>query len=179
MQFGSLSVVLKKGDITQETVDVIVNAANSSLMGGGGVDGAIHRVGGLSILEECEKIRQERGRCSTGEAVITNAGNLKAKKVVHAVGPIWHGGDFHEPELLRSAYLSSLKLAHKAGATTVAFPSISTGAYGYPVEQAALIAIEAIKDFSKDNQGIKEVRFILFSDHDYLVYEEALKAIAP
>lgn len=177
MRFGKTQLHIKKGDITQETVDVIVNAANSGLMGGGGVDGAIHRVGGPTILEECQRIRSERGHCSTGEAVMTNAGQLKAKKIVHAVGPVWYGGKYHEPELLKSAYESSLLLARKANAKSIAFPSISTGVYNYPIEDAAKIALSTVIDFVKENPGIDEVRFILFSDHDFHVYQETVNEL--
>ncbi len=135
-----MEVVLKRGDITEEVVDVIVNAANSSLLGGGGVDGAIHRSGGPAILEECRKIRARQGGCPTGEAVITGAGQLGARHVVHTVGPVWRGGKEGEPDLLRSAYRNSLSLAAEHGARTIALPSISTGVYGYPVEKAARVA---------------------------------------
>lgn len=177
MRFGDTEILLKKGDITQERADVIVNAANSSLMGGGGVDGAIHRVGGPSILEECKRLRDERGHCPTGEAVMTNAGFLPAKKVVHAVGPVWHGGGHNEENLLKNAYQSSLFLANKEGAQTVAFPSISTGAYHFPLERAAKIALETVKTYIQENSGIKEVRFILFSDADLHAYEKALEEL--
>jgi len=177
MEFGKTKIVLKRGDITQEEVDVIVNAANSTLMGGGGVDEAIHRVGGHAILEECVRIKQERGRCSTGEAVITNAGQLKAKKVVHAVGPVWYGGKHNEEELLWYAYTNSLILAKKTGAKSVAFPSISTGVFRFPVERAAKIALMAVKDYALQNPELEEVRFILFSDEDFRVYQSILKSL--
>lgn len=177
MHFGKTRVVLKKGDITHEAADIIVNAANSGLMGGGGVDGAIHRVGGSSILEECRRIRQERGRCPTGEAVITNAGNLKARKLIHAVGPQWHGGKFNEPELLESTYRSVLLLAKKAHAKSVVFPSISTGVFNYPIEKASLIALQTVKNFVEEEGDFQEVRFILFSDDDLKVYEEVLQSM--
>lgn len=174
MFFGKTEVLLKKGDITTEEVDVIVNAANSGLLGGGGVDGAIHRAGGSSILEECRKILEEKGKCPPGEAVITTAGKMLAKNVVHTVGPIWHGGQKGEPEILRKAYMNSLRLAEENGAQSIAFPSISTGIYGYPIEKAVLVAIDAIREFAHRNFNIKEVRFIVFSDHDFTVFEQAL-----
>jgi len=170
-------VVLKQGDITNEEVDIIVNAANSGLMGGGGVDGAIHRRGGPAILEECKKIRDTKGRCHTGHAVITTAGNLKATHVVHTVGPIWHGGKDDEPQLLRNAYVNSLKLAKDKKAKSIAFPSISTGAYGYPIDQAAAVALDAIKVFLEEDTSIQEVRLVLFSKGDYSVYEDSLNKI--
>lgn len=176
--FNKTKIVLKQGDITHEKVDVIVNAANSGLMGGGGVDGAIHRAGGPSILEECKKIRETQGRCPPGEAVITTAGNLHASYVVHTVGPIWHGGSKHEEEILRSAYSNSLKVALERKAKTIAFPSISTGAYGYPIQLAAPIALNTAREFIMHHQGIDEIRFVLFSDIDYRAYEDALKQLS-
>ena len=138
-------------DITTLSVDAIVNAANSSLMGGGGVDGAIHRAGGPAILEECKKIVAKIGRLPTGEAVITTAGNMPSKHVIHTVGPVWHGGNRKEPELLRNCYINSLKIAKENGVKTIAFPSISTGIYGYPVEKAAKVAVKAVMDFVDEN----------------------------
>lgn len=172
--FQKTKILLKRGDITQEQVDVIVNAANSGLLGGGGVDGAIHRVGGSAILEECRKIRETKGRCPTGEAVITTAGNLPARSVVHTVGPIWRGGEHNEEQLLHNAYVNSLRLASENGAKTIAFPSISTGAYGFPISKAAKIALKAVHDFIEEDSTFTEVRFVLFSDADYHVYENAL-----
>ncbi|WP_026485688.1 O-acetyl-ADP-ribose deacetylase [Caldanaerobius polysaccharolyticus] len=158
-----------KGDIVDQEVDAIVNAANSALAGGGGVDGAIHRAGGPSIDEECRIIREQRGGCPTGHAVITGGGNLKAKYVIHAVGPIWKGGNFNEDNLLASAYLESLKLADEYNIKTIVFPSISTGAYGFPIERAARIALRTVLDYLVSS-NIQEVRFVLFSDRDYDVY---------
>lgn len=158
---------LCQGDITDQVVDAIVNAANSRLAGGGGVDGAIHRAGGPSIMDEC---RQFDG-CPTGSAVATGAGRLQARYVIHTVGPIWTGGGQGEPELLKSAYHQSLKLALEKGARTVAFPAISTGVYGYPVDQAAKIAIEAVVDFVGLHEGLDLVRFVLFSQADGEVFE--------
>ena len=149
-KIGKATVRLIKGDITEMETDAIVNAANSSLMGGGGVDGAIHRKGGPKILEECKKIRATEWPqgLPTGKAVITSAGNLKAKNVIHTVGPIWHGGNRGEPELLAQAYHNSLRLAVSNGLKTVAFPSVSTGAYGYPIGDASRIALKTVKEFS-------------------------------
>lgn len=170
----STRLSLKQGDITEQTTDGIVNAANSSLMGGGGVDGAIHRAGGPAILEECQKIRAARGPLPTGEAVITTGGKLKARYVIHTVGPIWHGGDKGEAELLANAYRHSLELAREKGLSRLSFPSISTGAYGYPVDQAAKVALEAVLSFLRKRTSIKEVVFVLFDHYTYSTYCEAL-----
>jgi O-acetyl-ADP-ribose deacetylase (regulator of RNase III) len=156
-------LVIKIGDITKEEVDVIVNAANTSLLGGGGVDGAIHKAGGPSILEECKGI----GGCKTGDAVITNAGNLKAKKVIHTPGPVWHGGNHRESDLLRSAYRNSFLLAKKENLKTIAFPAISTGVYGYPKKEAAKIALQEGKNFIRD---FVEIKYVCFSESDYKIY---------
>lgn len=175
-KFGNTLITLIKGDITKEECDAIVNAANSSLMGGGGVDGAIHRAGGPAILEECKKIVAKQGRLPTGEAVITTAGNLKAKYVIHTVGPVWYGGNKNEPELLKNAYYNSLKLATSYNIETIAFPSISTGAYGYPIENASIVAIGTVLDFlKKERHNFKEIRFVLFSDRDYYCYQSVLE----
>jgi O-acetyl-ADP-ribose deacetylase (regulator of RNase III) len=164
-----------KGDITKQETDAIANAANSSLMGGGGVDGAIHRAGGPAILEECKKIRTEKGTLPTGKAVITTGGRLKAQYVIHTVGPVWHGGNKGEPELLASAYQESLKLADEKGLSSLSFPSISTGAYGYPVDQAAVTALQAVLSFLQSDTPLKEVVFVLFDHSTYAAYERALK----
>lgn len=176
---GTSRIILMPGDITEQDTEAIVNAANPSLMGGGGVDGAIHRKGGEEILEECKIIRRKSypEGLPTGEAVVTTGGKLKAKKVIHTVGPIWGGGDKGEPELLAKAYTNSLALALRSGLKTISFPSISTGTYGYPIEKASRIAIKAVVDFLKKNEGIKEVRFMLHSTHDLRIYEGALKEI--
>jgi len=176
---GNAVLVLMQGDITDQDTDAIVNAANSSLMGGGGVDGAIHRRGGREILEECKKIRatQWPDGLPTGKAVITTGGNLKARYVIHTVGPIWSGGTKGEPELLASAYRSSLELAKERGIKSIAFPSISTGAYRFPIEKAARIAISTVRDFLEKERGIDEVRFVLFTPSDFEVYSEAAKAV--
>lgn len=173
---GSTRIVAVRGDITKQKADAIVNAANSSLMGGGGVDGAIHRSGGPAILEECKRIVAEIGRCPTGEAVITTGGNLKAKFVVHTVGPVWRGGTQREAELLANAYRNSLEVARSRGVRTIAFPSISTGAYGYPVDKAAEVAVKAVAASVKEHP-LEEVRFVLFSEGDLQTYEEALSHI--
>src|SRR5262249_33428932 len=156
-------------------VDAIVNAANSSLLGGGGVDGAIHRAGGPAILEKCKRIRAttHKAGCLAGEAVITGGGNLIARPGVHTVGPLWRGGKKGEPEVLRNAYRNSLQLAAKAGCKTVAFPSISTGAYGYPVDQAGKVALSTVEEFLKSNTTLEEVRFVLFDEITYQAYREA------
>jgi O-acetyl-ADP-ribose deacetylase (regulator of RNase III) len=174
---GKATVRLVRGDITEMETDAIVNAANSSLMGGGGVDGAIHRKGGPKILEECKKIRatQLPAGLPTGKAVITSAGNLKAEHVIHTVGPVWHGGKHGEPELLAQAYQNSLQTAVANGVKTVAFPSISTGAYGYPVRDASRIALKAVKDFLEKEIKFGEVVFVLFSERDLKVYVDAAK----
>ncbi len=177
LEIGKAILSLVVGDITRQDVEAIVNAANTSLMGGGGVDGAIHRAGGPSILEECKRIREESGRCPTGQAVITGGGNLKARFVIHAVGPVWHGGGANEATVLAGAYRNSLQLAAGAGVLSVAFPSISTGAYGYPVALASAIALTTVKDFLRQDSSITEVRFVLFDEHTYDVYRDALKKV--
>jgi O-acetyl-ADP-ribose deacetylase (regulator of RNase III) len=171
-QFGKATVRIVRGDITEMETDAIVNPANSSLMGGGGVDGAIHRKGGPKILEECKKIRKTEwpDGLPTGEAVITSAGNLKAKHVIHTVGPVWSGGKRGEPELLALAYQNSLRLAVSRGLKTVAFPSVSTGAYGYPVEDASLVAVKTVKEFLEKENTLEEVVFVLFSENDLETY---------
>ena len=169
-------LTLIQGDITIQRTDAIVNAANSSLMGGGGVDGAIHLAGGPRILEECKKIVAKQGRLPTGQAVITTGGNLPARYVIHTVGPVWHGGSNNEAQLLASAYYESLKLAEKNNLRSIAFPSISTGVYWYPVEQAAKVALQTVKSFLKNEaSSIKEVTFVLFNTMTYSAYTEALR----
>lgn len=169
---GKTRLRLLQGDITQQDTEAIVNAANSSLMGGGGVDGAIHRAGGPQILEECKEIVARQGRLPTGEAVITGGGRLPARYVIHTVGPIWQDGQHGEPELLRNAYFNSLALAKKHGIRSLSFPSISTGAYRFPIEQAARIALTTVRDFLQEHE-FAEVRFVLFSEKDLRIYEEA------
>jgi O-acetyl-ADP-ribose deacetylase (regulator of RNase III) len=175
-RIGATLLVLVQGDITRQDTDAIVNAANSTLLGGGGVDGAIHRAGGPEILDACKKIVAEIGRCPTGEAVITTAGRLPAKHVIHTVGPVWRGGKSGEPELLASAYRSSLALAAEKGMKTIAFPSISTGAYRFPVDEAAAIALGTVAEFAK-RSDFDEVRFVLFSAEDLRTYGEALSKL--
>jgi O-acetyl-ADP-ribose deacetylase (regulator of RNase III) len=176
---GKATVRLVRGNITEMETDAIVNAANRSLMGGGGVDGAIHRKGGPKILEECRRIRATEWPegLPTGKAVITSAGNLKAKHVIHTVGPIWRGGNRGEPELLAQAYQNSLRLAVAEGLKIVAFPSISTGAYGYPIEQASRVALEAVKEFLEKEDNLDEVVFALFSERALEVYLDEAKEV--
>ncbi|UCG83321.1 MAG: O-acetyl-ADP-ribose deacetylase [Dehalococcoidia bacterium] len=166
---------ITQGDITGQPTDAIVNAANSGLMGGGGVDGAIHRAGGPAILDECRQIRAERGRLPAGQAVITTGGDLKARYVIHTVGPIWHGGSSGEAELLASAYRESLKLAVIRSLKSVSFPSISTGAYGYPVEPAARIALQTVIEFLNKDESLDEVIFVLYDSGTHRTYEQALQ----
>jgi O-acetyl-ADP-ribose deacetylase len=161
-------ITIKLGDITREDVEAIVNAANSGLRGGGGVDGAIHRAAGPSVMEECRKI----GGCPTGQAVITNAGKLKARKIIHTVGPVWHGGGRGEAELLRSAYENSFLLAKRNGLRRIALPAISTGVYGYPIGEAAEIALSVGRKYEKD---FEEIRFVCFSEGDLAVYQRVAK----
>ena len=168
---------LIQGDITRQATDAIVNAANSGLMGGGGVDGAIHRAGGPAILEECKRIVARQGRLPAGQAVITTAGNMKSKHVIHTVGPVWSGGNHGEPGLLASAYRESLKLAAANKLASISFPSISTGVYGYPVDKAAVIAINEVVSFLSALTSIKEVIFVLFDNHTYETYANALRDI--
>ncbi len=167
-----------KGDITDMKTEAIVNAANSTLMGGGGVDGAIHRKGGPKILEECLLIRQTQypNGLPTGQAVITSGGNLKAKYVIHTVGPVWRDGTHGEPEMLGRAYLSSMVLALHKGLQTLAFPSISTGAYGFPIESASRVALDTVVKFLEIG-GLDEVVFVLFSDSDLAVYRRVASEI--
>lgn len=176
-EIGGARLRLVRGDITDQEVDAIVNAANSSLMGGGGVDGAIHRRGGSAILDACKRIRAEEYEegLPTGQAVITTAGDLPASAVIHTVGPRWSGGDAGEAELLASAYRSSLEIAARHGHRVVAFPSISTGAYGYPVTEAAGVAVSTLRAVLQERAGsFDEVRLVLFSDQHLAAYREAL-----
>ena len=160
-----------QGDITKLDVDAIVNAANSSLLGGGGVDGAIHRAGGPAILEECKQIRNRQGGCKTGEAVITTGGNLKARHVIHTVGPVWNGGSNREPELLANAYRNSLELAVEKNCAAIAFPNISTGIYGYPKNDAAMVAVNTVKEFLQTQPGL-QVTFCCFDEENYRIYKK-------
>jgi O-acetyl-ADP-ribose deacetylase (regulator of RNase III) len=168
-----------QGDVTQQSCDAIVNAANPSLMGGGGVDGAIHRAGGPTILEECRKIVSRQGRLPTGKAVMTTGGNLRASHVIHTVGPVWHGGDHGEADLLASAYRESLSLAVKEGLKSIAFPSISTGAYGYPVDAAAGTALRTVIEFLEREETLDEVLFVLFDAKTYESFARTLKRLLP
>jgi O-acetyl-ADP-ribose deacetylase (regulator of RNase III) len=176
IEINGAKISIIQGDITRQSTDAIVNAANSGLMGGGGVDGAIHRAGGPAILEECKQIVAGQGRLPTGQAVITTGGNLKAAYVIHTVGPVWHGGDKGEPELLASAYRESLALAADKGLSSISFPSISTGVYGYPVEKAAKTAVNAVKNSLESGETpVKLVVFVLFDGGTYSAYQAALE----
>jgi len=168
---GEKLLKLKVGDITREPADAIVNAANSALAGGGGVDGAIHRAGGPAIMRELDQIRAKTGGCPTGNAAVTAAGLLPARFVFHAVGPVYRDGKHREPELLASCYRTCLRLAEEHGIATIAFPSISTGAYGYPIREAAQIALGEVKrHLSGEGGSVRQVTFVLFSEADYRVY---------
>ncbi|MFY8034384.1 MAG: O-acetyl-ADP-ribose deacetylase [Flexibacteraceae bacterium] len=169
-----IKVVL--GDITKVAVDCIVNAANKSLLGGGGVDGAIHRAGGPAILEECKIISDRQGGCKVGEAVITTAGNLPAKFVIHTVGPIWNGGKKKEEQLLSNAYLNSLMLASENGISSISFPNISTGVYRFPKDLAANIAVQTARDFLKNNElnSLREIIFVCFDNENFELYQHLL-----
>jgi O-acetyl-ADP-ribose deacetylase (regulator of RNase III) len=177
--WGRTAVHLVKGDITDQDVDALVNAANSTLLGGGGVDGAVHRRGGPKLLEECKLIRQRDWPLGlpSGEAVITSGGNLKAKRVIHTVGPIWRGGNSGEASVLASCYRNSLKVAIKEGLRSVAFPSISTGAFGYPIKDAARIALQTVKEFVEREGRPESVVFVLFSEEDAGVYRDIISSM--
>ena len=172
-EFLDGKIIIKTGDITKEHVDIIVNAANSSLMGGGGVDGAIHRAGGNSILEECKKIRESEYKdgLPTGQSVATTAGNLPAHRVVHTVGPVWNGGGRDEEKLLADCYAHSLNLAFQLGASTISFPAISTGVYRFPKEKAASIAFDTVTKAIEDKDDIT-VSFVFFSEGDMNIFLE-------
>jgi O-acetyl-ADP-ribose deacetylase (regulator of RNase III) len=170
-------IELVQGDITRQEVDAIVNAANSGLLGGGGVDGAIHRAGGPEILAECKEIRARQGRCPTGQAVITTAGRLPARKVIHTVGPVWGGGGQGEPELLASCHRESLRLAREHSLRSVAFPAISCGIYGYPVDLAAPIALGTVEEVIERHRAIDLVRFVLFDEATYEAFARAREAL--
>jgi O-acetyl-ADP-ribose deacetylase (regulator of RNase III) len=174
IQLGLCQLQLLKGDVTKIAVDAIVNAANSSLAGGGGVDGAIHRAGGPEVMRELNDVKARiGGTCETGQAVVTGAGRLPAKYVFHAVGPRYRDGKHGEPELLRSCYESCLKLASEYEVSTISFPSISTGIYGYPIEEAAEIALRTIVDWLRDHPGsVRTVKLVQFSEHDHQVYRK-------
>lgn len=172
-KYKGVKISIVEGDITKMESDAIVNAANNTLLGGGGVDGAIHRAGGPAILEQCKKI----GGCPTGEARITTAGNMPSKYVIHTVGPIYRDGKQDEEQLLYNAYYNSLKLSKEYNLKTIAFPSISTGVYGYPKEEACKVAIRGVMDFIDNENEIEEVIFVLFSRDNYLLYEKMLDDI--
>jgi O-acetyl-ADP-ribose deacetylase (regulator of RNase III) len=175
---GASRLELVQGDITRQDTDGIVNAANSSLLGGGGVDGAIHRAGGPAILEECRRLRERLPQgLPPGEAVITGAGRMACRHVIHTVGPIWSGGGRGEADTLACCYQRSLALAAQHGLASLAFPSISTGAYGYPVEQAARVALRAVLGALRDASSVRLVRFVLFGASDLAVYKTALEAL--
>jgi len=168
-------ITVQKGDITKLKVDAIVNAANSSLLGGGGVDGAIHAAGGPQILEECRQIRNRQGGCNTGEAVITNAGKLPCKKVIHTVGPVWYGGQRNEPSDLAECYKNSLILAAENELRTIAFPNISTGVYGYPKREAATVATDSVKWMVNTHPHcFDEITFVCFDDENYNLYKHLI-----
>ena len=167
-------IELIKGDITKIMADIIVNAANTSLLGGGGVDGAIHRAGGPLILEDCRKIIAKQGGCKTGEAVITRAGNLPAKFVIHTVGPVWNGGKNKEEEKLQQAYHSCFNLAITHDAKSIAFPNISTGIYRFPKDKAASIAIAAAQHFIKEQTTLERIIFVCFDDENFNLYQDRL-----
>jgi len=175
-----MNIELKLGDITAIPVDAIVNAANTSLLGGGGVDGAIHRKGGSDIFEDCVVLSTQHGGCKVGEAVYTRAGKLPAKYVVHTVGPIWYGGVKNEENLLKSCYIKSLQLANKLGATTISFPNISTGVYRFPKEKAAQIALQSVKDYeeivanAQTASSVTTVIFVCFEQVNYDIYKNLL-----
>ena len=169
---------LAMGDITEETTDAIVNAANSSLLGGGGVDGAIHQAAGASLLAECRKIRDQRGPLPPGQAVTTSGAHLKARYVIHTVGPVWQGGKVNEPQILESCYCNSMEQANMKACTSVSFPSISTGAFGYPVAAAAQIALRVVVDLLHDPKSVKLVRFVLFDQRTYKAYAKAAEELS-
>ncbi|HUI27959.1 MAG TPA: O-acetyl-ADP-ribose deacetylase [Candidatus Kryptonia bacterium] len=174
LKVGSARIELVRGDITQQETDAIVNAANTTLLGGGGVDGAIHRAGGPAILAECRTL----GGCATGDAKLTTGGVLKARYVIHTVGPVFRDGRHGEPELLASAYRRSLEVASEQGVRSLAFPSISTGAYGYPIAAAARIALRTVIESVREQDDVSLVRFVLFSAQDLQVYADALGELA-
>ncbi len=172
MKNGKIELV--NGDITTMRVDAIINAANSSLLGGGGLDGAIHRAGGKAILDECIQIRNKQGGCKVGEAVITTAGNMPAKYVIHTVGPVWSQSKSGADQLLANAYRNSLKLAVENGVKTIAFPNISTGIYHFPKEEAAQIAISTVEDFLAQHGQVEKVIFVCFDEENHMIYRNLL-----
>ena len=175
--FGASRLEIAQGDITREMVDAIVNAANSGLMGGGGVDGAIHNAAGPSLVEECREIRDRQGPLPAGEAVITSGGRLPARHVIHTVGPVWRGGGHGEAETLARCYASCLALAAARGLASLAFPAISTGVYGYPKKEAAAVALGALREGLAAGSTVTLVRCVLFSEEDFETYRRALAAL--
>lgn len=169
-----MSILLLQGDITKQNVDAIVNAANTSLLGGGGVDGAIHKAGGKQILDECIAIRNKQGGCKTGEAVITTRGNLPAKFVIHTVGPVWNNGKSNEVQLLANCYINSLKIAKEKELKSIAFSNISTGIYKFPKQQAASIAISTVQQFLQENDFAITVYFVCFDMENYNYYQQIM-----
>jgi O-acetyl-ADP-ribose deacetylase (regulator of RNase III) len=169
---------LVMGDITDETTDAIVNAANSSLLGGGGVDGAIHREAGPALLAECKRIREQRGPLPAGQAVTTSGANLKARYVIHTVGPVWQDGNVNEPQILESCYCHSMEEANLKACASVSFPSVSTGAFGYPVHEAAQIALRAVADLLHTPKSVKLVRFVLFDQRTFKAYAAAAEKLS-
>lgn len=163
-----------QGDITQQQVDAVVNAANTSLMGGGGVDGAIHRAGGKEILDDCIKIVNRQGGCKTGEAVITTGGKLPASYVIHTVGPVWNGGTKNQPQLLANCYKNSLEIAVENNIKTIAFPNISTGIYRYPKADAAEVAVHTVEEFLQENTTIEQILFVCFDEENLALYQKLL-----
>ncbi|OKP95505.1 O-acetyl-ADP-ribose deacetylase [Paenibacillus sp. P46E] len=177
-RIGDTRLEVIKGDITKCQADIIVNAANTSLLGGGGVDGAIHRAGGQDILAECMEIRNKQGGCAVGEAVYTTAGRLPARYVIHTVGPVWNKGEQNERQLLGSCYLNTMELAHKLQGRSIAFPNISTGIYRFPKELAADIALQAVAGFLQQRTGLEEIIFVCYDDENYNLYLNRLQADA-
>ncbi|AYA37299.1 O-acetyl-ADP-ribose deacetylase [Hymenobacter oligotrophus] len=171
-------IMLAHGDITRLDTDAIVNAANSSLLGGGGVDGAIHRAGGAQILDECRTIRARQGNLATGKAVITGGGKLHARHVIHTVGPVWQGGGQEEPQQLANCYTNSLQLAAEHQLRSIAFPGISTGIYGYPKAEAARIAVQTVRDYLLHHELPEIVVFVLFDEENLHLYERELAALS-
>lgn len=169
-KLGKITLEIVKGDITEETTDAIVNAANSSLSGGGGVDGAIQHKAGSTVMQECQMIIRQRGSCLAGTAVSTSGGRLSCKYIIHAVGPIWHGGSQDEEGLLYDAYKSSLRIASLKQLQSISFPNISTGVYNFPKEEAANIVLEAIQDFAEKESSLELIRFVCFDEENYKLY---------
>ncbi|MDP1511130.1 O-acetyl-ADP-ribose deacetylase [Paenibacillus sp. CMAA1739] len=176
IELFNVKIRVVQGDITRCKTDIIVNAANTSLLGGGGVDGAIHRAGGPTILEDCVRIRNKQGGCPVGGAVYTTAGMLDAQYVIHTVGPVWNGGDHHEEELLATCYRHTLQLALELNARSIAFPNISTGIYRFPKEKAAEIAIQEVTRFVQEHTGLNEIIFVCFDIENAQLYSRKLQS---